>query len=102
MFYLFDRSIKYSKISFDELGMLNFLRESTDEIILGKTKKRLSNFQAQMVASRIKDYDENNKLAASFWCKTLKDYPIDILNSSNWSSSHMNLRSIHRDSIKKL
>ena len=90
------------KISFDELGMLNFLRESTDEILLGKTKKRLSNFQAQMVASRIKDYDENNKLAASFWRKTLKDYPIDILNSSNWSNSHMNLRSIHRDSIKKV
>lgn len=90
------------KIRFDELGMLNFLRESTDEIFLGKTKNRLSNFQAQMVASRIKDYDQNSKLAASFWSKTLKDYPIDILNSSNWSNSHMNLRSIHRDSIKKV
>ena len=90
------------KIRFDELGMLNFLRESTDEIFLGKTKNKISNFQAQMVFNRIKGYDQYNKLAASFWSKILKDYPIDILNSSNWSNSHMNLRSIHRNSIKKV
>ena len=47
--------------------------------------------------------NDNNKLQIfEFWKQLLEEYPIEILNTKEWSNSHMNTRSIQRKELKKI
>ena len=88
------------KIKMDNMGALDFLREPINEISLGKFPKRLSAFQVEMLIRNIEKDEDNSLEIKNFWRETLEIFPIKILNSNNWSNSHLNIKTNSRNSLQ--
>ena len=95
-------NIEILKTTLDDKGYLEFLREETEKIDLGKAPKKISNFQTNILKNIIEKNVDNKLQIFEFWKQLLKEFPIEILNTKEWSNSHMNTRSIHREKLKKV
>jgi hypothetical protein len=89
------------KIAFDDKGYLDSLREPINEISLGKFPKKLSAFQIEMLIRNIEAKKDNQLEILNFWKDTLEIFPIKVLNSQNWSNSHLNIKADERNSLQK-
>ena len=90
------------KIAFDDKGYLDSLREPINEISLGKFPKKLSAFQIEMLIRNIEAKEDNQLKILNFWKDTLEIFPIKVLNSQNWSNSHLNIKADERNSLQKI
>lgn len=88
------------KIKLDDVGYLDFLREPIDKISLGKSSKRLSAYQIEMLIRNIEKNEYNHIKIYDFWKKTLNSFPIEILNTENWSHSHFNIKTTEGNSLE--
>jgi hypothetical protein len=88
------------KIKLDDVGYLDFLREPIDKISLGKSPKRVSAYQIEMLIRKIEKNEYNHTKVYDFWKKTLNSFPIEILNTENWSNSHFNIKTTEGNSLE--
>ena len=76
------------KVNLDDKGYLDRLREPIETISLGKKTNRLSMFNLNMLIKHLEKYESNNLEILNFWKETLQEFPIQVLNTENWSNSH--------------
>ncbi len=84
------------KVNLDDKGYLDRLREPVEIISLGKKTSRLSMFNLKMLIKHLEEYESNNLEILKFWRETLQGFPIQVLNTEDWSNSHLNIISEKR------
>ena len=79
------------KVNLDDKGYFDRLREPIDIISLGKKTNKLSMFNLKLLIENIEKYDSNNLEILNFWRQAFQDFPVQVLNTENWSNSHLNI-----------
>ncbi len=88
------------KVKFDDKGFLDRLREPIDKISLGKRTNKISKFNFELLIKNLENYKTENLEILKFWQDTLEEYPIKVLNTENWSNSHLNIITNKRPILK--
>ena len=89
------------KVNLDDMGYFDRLREPIDTISLGKKTNRISIFNLKLLIKHLEKYESNNLEILNFWKEALKEYPIQVLNTENWSNSHLNIISEKRSDLNR-
>ena len=87
------------KVNLDDKGYLDRLREPIETISLGKKTNRLSMFNLNMLIKHLEKFESNNLEILNFWKETLQEFPIQVLNTENWSNSHLNIMTEKRSDL---
>ncbi len=89
------------KVNFDDRGYFDRLREPIDTISLGKKTSRISMFNLKLLIKHIEKYNSNNLDILKFWEEILQEFPIQLLNTEDWSNSHLNIISEKRTELNR-